>query len=151
MITRPLDLAAKLRGQPRDFDFIFFVNGGLIILFFFLFGSRFVLSPGLEVNFKVPDMHGALAGGGLTTSVISVKRPGLIFADVGALNFAQLKEWLRAQAKEAPEPSLLVRVNAGVPVAELIDISSVAREAGFVRVLWGAEEPMRLQPENQDP
>ena len=32
MITRPLDIAAKLRPEPRNFDFLFFVNGGLLVL-----------------------------------------------------------------------------------------------------------------------
>ena len=46
MITRPLDLASKLRPEPRNFDWLFFVNAGLLVLFFVLFGSRFVLAPG---------------------------------------------------------------------------------------------------------
>ena len=31
MITRPLDLASRLRPAPRTFDFWFFVNIGLIV------------------------------------------------------------------------------------------------------------------------
>jgi len=58
MITRPLDLASKLRPPPRDFDFVFLVNGGLIVMFFMLFGSRFVLAPGLGVDFIMPEMPG---------------------------------------------------------------------------------------------
>ena len=32
MITRPLDLASKLRPEPRNFDWLFFVNAGLLSL-----------------------------------------------------------------------------------------------------------------------
>jgi biopolymer transport protein ExbD len=32
MITRPLDLASKLRPEPRNFDFLFLINGGLILI-----------------------------------------------------------------------------------------------------------------------
>ena len=47
MITRPLELSSRLRPEPRTFDWVFYVNGGLIVLFFSLFGSQFVLAPGL--------------------------------------------------------------------------------------------------------
>lgn len=142
MITRPLDLAAKLRPPPRNFDFVFLVNGGLIVMFFMLFGSRFVLAPGLGVDFIMPEMPGAVAGAARTTHVVSVIRPGLIFVDDGAINFEQLKEWLKVQAKTTPQPSLLVRASASqVPVTDLTDIASAAQAAGFVRVVVGALEP----------
>jgi len=142
MITRPLDLASKLRPPPRNFDFVFLVNGALIAMFFMLFGSRFVLAPGLGVEFIMPEMPGAVAGAARTTHVVSVIRPGLIFVDEGAINFEQLKTWLKVQAKTTPQPSLLVRASASqVPVTALTDIASAAQAAGFVRVVVGALEP----------
>jgi biopolymer transport protein ExbD len=143
MITRPLDLASRLRPEPRNLDFLFLVNGGLIVLFFLLFGSRFVLAPGLGVDFVMPEMAGASAGAARTTHVISVIRPGLIFVDDGAINFEQLREWLKVQARQTQQPSLLVRANSGnVPVTTLTDISSAAFQAGFTRVVVGALEPV---------
>src|SRR5207248_1917121 len=62
MITRPLDLAAKLRPEPRNFDFLFLVNGGLLVLFFLLFESRFVLAPGLGLDLHLPEVPGARSG-----------------------------------------------------------------------------------------
>ena len=59
MITRPLDLAAKLRPEPRRFDALFYVNVGVLALFFLVFGSRFVLAPGLGLDFKLPEMPAA--------------------------------------------------------------------------------------------
>lgn len=141
MITRPLDLAARLRAEPRSFDFLFFVNGGLIVLFFGLFGSRFVLAPGLGVDFQMPEMAGARAGAAVTDRVISVRRSGQIFAANGLLNLAQLREWLKVEAAKSKNPSLLVRASADVPVSNLAEIVSAAREAGFGRVVLGAEEP----------
>jgi biopolymer transport protein ExbD len=141
MITRPLDLAARLRREPRNFDFLFFVNVGLIVLFFFLFGSRFVLAPGLGVDFRMPEMAGARAGAATTERVISVLPSGQIFAANGLLNMAQLREWLSVEAGKLREPSLLVRASAGVPLSQLAEIVSAATEAGFTRVVVGAEEP----------
>ncbi len=140
MITRPLDLASRLRPEPRSFDSLFYVNAGLIVFFFSLLGSRFVLAPGLGVDFKMPEMPGAIAGGATTGRVISVLPSGQIFAD-GLLNMPQLKAWLAAEAKTMKQPSLLVRASADVPFSQLADISSAARQAGFVRVVMAAEEP----------
>lgn len=140
MITRPLDLASRLRPEPRSLDYWFYVNAGLIVLFFSLFGSRFVLAPGLGVDFEMPRIAGARAGAVTTERVISVRPAGQIFAANGLLNLAQLREWLRSEAGKLREPSLLIRASADVPVSELAEIVGAAREAGFVRVVLGAEE-----------
>ena len=91
MITRPLDLASRLRPEPRNFDWLFFVNGGLIVLFFTLFGSRFVLAPGVAV---LPAIAGANAGARATTHQISVVSANQIFAGDGWRDLKQLDEGL---------------------------------------------------------
>ena len=140
MLTKPLDIASKLRPEPRGFDALFWVNVGALMLFFMLFGSRFVLAPGLGVDFEVPAMTGSLAGAARTTHVISVARPGLIFTDDGALNRTQLTGWLAEQGATSENPSLLVRANAAIPVTALTDIISTAQLAGF-RVQVAAVDP----------
>jgi biopolymer transport protein ExbD len=135
MITRPLDLASKLRAEPRSLDALFYVNVGMLVLFFFVFGSRFVLAPGLGVDFELPKLAVT------TTSTISVKNSGQIFAD-GLLSLPQLREWLKIEAKKNKRPSLLVRMSAGVPVSVQNEIVSAAREAGFgSNITLAAEEP----------
>jgi len=146
MIARPLDLASRLRPPLRSLDWLFFVNGGLIVLFFSLFGSRFVLAPGLGSDFHLPTMPGALAGASTTTHVITIKsggfkNGGFVFAESGALNLQQLSDWLKIEAKNTQNPVLLVRASADVPMEDLTDIYTVAKEAGFERVIWGAEAP----------
>src|SRR3954452_20279409 len=150
MITRPLDLAAKLRPPPRSFDVWFFVNAGLIVLAFALFGSRFVLAPGLGVDFRLPEMPGARAMATETTHYITVNNAGLIIAPEGSITLKRLGEWLQEQAKDfdrlraegknPPVPSLLVKASAGVSPAEQTQIVSLALAAKF-RVQWAAEEP----------
>jgi biopolymer transport protein ExbD len=138
MIVRPLELASRLRPEPRSLDWMFFVNAGLLVLFFSLFGSRFVLAPGLKV--EVSAMPGARAGATTTTHYVSVSRAGLIFNDEGPVTMAQLKEWLRKEARKTKTPALLVRANVDVRARELAEISSAAAAEGF-RVVWSAEEP----------
>ena len=136
MITRPLDLASKMRSEPRSLDTLFYVNVAALVLFFFVFGSRFVLAPGLDI--KLPLTSNLSEA--LTTSTISVKNSGQIFAD-GLLSMPQLREWLKAEAKKSKHPSLLVRMSAGVPISVQNEIVGAAREAGFGSVIVAAEEP----------
>lgn len=139
MITRPLDLASRLRSDPRSLDWLFYVNGGLIVLFFFLFGSRFVLSPGLGIEFELPQVQGANAGAQTTTHVITVVSAGQILAGDGMRTADQLQGWLDAQAKTVRHPSLLIRASKNVPAGILARIFGMAQAAGF-NVVFAAEE-----------
>jgi len=140
MITRPLDLASKLRPEPRSFDFLFFVNVGLLGLFFTLFGSRFVLAPGVGVDFRLPAVAGATANAIRATQVITVMSSGQIFTEHGPRRMDELEDWLSRQAQGTSDPKLLVRGDAGVPTSVLAAIASAAKKAGYVEVLWAAGE-----------
>lgn len=139
MITRPLELASRLSSPPRDWDWLFFVNIGLIVLFFFLFGSRFVLAPGLGSDFRLPEIPSAKQGAAVTTHVISVKRGGLIYTDSGILSMAQLREWLKNSVRDEKNPVLLIRASSDVSYEELVEIDTAAREAKFAGVVWAGE------------
>ena len=138
MIARPLELASRLRPEPRNFDWLFFVNAGLLVLFFTIYFSPFVLAPGLSVD--LPQLPGARAGGAQPTHYISVPRPGVIFVDEGPVTLKQLQDWLAAKAATTPHPTLLVRASATVSWGELTDITSVAHAAGFPNVVVAAQE-----------
>ena len=141
MIARPLDLATRLRPPPHGTGALHYVNVGLLGLFFSVFGSRFVLAPGLGVDFQLPQLSGARADASPTTSyIINVLRSGQIFTEDGLVDMGQLREWLKARAGRASRPALLIRASSGVTLSELVEIQGAAREAGFGRVLWGAEE-----------
>jgi biopolymer transport protein ExbD len=134
VITRPLDLLSKLRPRPRNYDFLFLVNGGLIALFFTLFGSQFVLSPGLRINntdIRLPTSPSALDGATATRVSISVNANGQIWGDTGLIAPARLQEWMRAQAKRAPGTVLLVIVDKDATAGVLANISEAATAAGF--------------------
>lgn len=140
MISRPLDLSSRLAPSPRDWDWLFYVNAGLLVLFFFLFGSRFVLCPGLGTDFRLPSMPVASSSSAPTTHVISVQRGGIIFADPGGnQTLEQLRGWLATAARQSSEPRLLVRASMDVSLGDLAAIRTAAEEAGFVGIVWGAE------------
>ncbi len=140
MIARPLDLASRLRPPPHGTGALHFVNVGLVVFFFYLFGSRFVLAPGLGVDFQLPEMTGARQGAQPTNFVINVLRSGQIFTEDGLVDMGQLRAWLKVRAGRMSRPTLLIRASSGVTLSELVDIQGAAREAGFGRVLWGAQE-----------
>jgi biopolymer transport protein ExbD len=136
MITRPLDLASRLRAEPRNFDGLFYVNAGLLALFFSLFGSAFVLAPGLSVGFRFPVAAGAKANAMPTTHFISVLATGQIFTSQGPLKFEQLESWFAEQARSTKRPVLLVRGDALVPMSVAGAITGAATRAGFQDVTW---------------
>ena len=135
MITRPLDLATQLRRTPRSFDWAFYVNFGLIALFFVLFGSRFVLSPALTVdgkNVQLPTTPVGASSYVPSTLRVSVKANKQIFVDPnGLVTFEQLRTWMAEQAKRSPGAGLLLLSDAGVTVDTITQISHAATQVGL--------------------
>ena len=134
MITRPLDLLSKLRPPPRNFDFLFLVNGGLIALFFTLFSSHFVLSPGLRVggtDLKLHKSSGALDNPIATPVLISIDANGQISGDAGVIPSSKLNEWLTTQSKREPGSILLVIADRSATTEMILKINDAAGAAGF--------------------
>jgi biopolymer transport protein ExbD len=139
MISRPLDIASRLRPAPRNFDFMFYVDVMFLALFFILFGSRFVLAPGLELT--LPQVVGAQRAAALTTAYVSVPHAGQIFTENGLINQVQLHNWLKVKAQQDKQPSLLISAGAGVPNGAIFEIASAAYAAGFLHVQEAALDP----------
>lgn len=136
MITRPLDLSSRLRPPPRSMDALFYVNVALLGLFFVLFGSRFVMSPGIELlrpEFGLPESAGGVDMATNTTAVISVLGPNMVFTGEGRMSFSELEAWLPTQVARGGEQEsrLLVRADAQVPASDLLRLSDIATAAGF--------------------
>jgi biopolymer transport protein ExbD len=142
MITRPLDLSARLRPPPKGFESLFYVNAGLIVLFFVLFGSRFVLSPGLGVDFDVPVVPAALQAAVSTDVVVAVKGRDMAFVGGAKVNFAGLEQQLTRQVDGRKGLRLLVQADAQLTTQDLTDIYDMARRAGFGAVQIAAEPPV---------
>ena len=139
MITRPLDLSSRLRPLPHGYEFVFYVNAGLIAMFFVLFGSRFVLSPGLGIDFSVPVMPAALAGAVSTDVVVTIKGANLAFVEGAKVDFAGLRSHLKERAKGMDGLRLLVQADAALTTRDLTEVYDMAREAGFASVQIAAE------------
>jgi biopolymer transport protein ExbD len=142
MITRPLDLSSKLQPPPRNLDSLFYVNVALLVFFFALFGSRFVLMPGFGVDFRLPSVAGANANARPVTHAITVDSAGRILTNDGVQRIEDLEKWLVSERKGTKEPVLLARADADVRGSVILLISKAAEAAGFVMpIVWAADEP----------
>ena len=140
MITRPLDLAARMRPAPRGLDALFYVNVGALALFFFVFGSRFVLAPGLAVDFAPPAADESATARLTTDVVIAVPASNMAVVDGAVVDFKGLGEWLRARAHAGPDAGarrkrLLVQAPGALPARDLTQLYALAADAGFGGVL----------------
>lgn len=144
MITRPLNLSSRLKPPPRGFEFLFYVNGGLIVMFFIFFGSRFVLSPGLGIDFEVPTMPGVLEGAVPTDVVVAIKGVDLAFVEGAKVNFSGLRQYLAERAEGRAGLRLLVQADASLTTGDLTKVYDMARSAGFASVQIAAEPPSPL-------
>jgi biopolymer transport protein ExbD len=143
VITRPLDLLSQLRPPPRNYDFLFLVNGGLIALFFALFGSHYVLSPGLRVDNKditLQTSTHALDNPVATPVSVSVDASGQICGDTGLIAPSRLKEWMTTQVKRAPGSVLLVIMDTRASMEVFTTIAENARAVGFSSVQMAMQQ-----------
>lgn len=156
MITRPLDLQAKLTPPPRDLDLFFWVNIGAVALFFALLGSRFVLAPGVPVQvggaptaLELPLTQAPVQGS--ASVVVSYRRDNMVLFEGGIYELRDLHKAMETYARNHPGATMLVRVDKQVSVQGLLDLFDLAKAAGFAQVLLaaeshGSEEPALVTP-----
>lgn len=147
MITQPLELQSRLSPVPRDLDFFAWVNVGLIVLFFGLLGSRFVLAPGIPIGvsgdntISLPQIGGATESAGPASVVVSYRRDNVILFEGGMYSLQELRNHMAAYAKQHPGAVMLVRADRQVSMQAFLDLCEMAREVGFANVLAAAEQP----------
>jgi biopolymer transport protein ExbD len=149
MITRPLDLVSRVSPPPRDVDYFAWVNVGLIALFFLLFGSRFVLAPGLPIGvgdggrtIEPPTIGAASDTPGPSSVVVSVRRDNVVLFDGGVYSLPDLRKQMADYTKNHSGAVLLVRADRQVSVQALLDLCDMAKSVGFTSVLLAGESPV---------
>ena len=148
MITRPLELESRLSPPPRDLDFVAWVNVALIVLFFSLLGSRFVLAPGVSVGVgdqeggpELPQSGGTLENTGAASVVVSYRRDNVILFEGGMYSLADLQKQMADYVKKHPGAVMLVRADRQVSMQAFLDLCNMARSVGFASVVVPAESP----------
>jgi biopolymer transport protein ExbD len=145
MITRPLELESRMSPPPRDLDFVAWVNVGVIALFFTLFGSGFVLAPGLLMGARNEGFQLPVAGGTQYAStasvVVSYRKDDVILFEGAIIKLPELRLRLEAYAKKHPGEVLLLLADKHVSTQAVFDLSVMAQSAGFAYVLMAGENP----------
>lgn len=141
MITRPLELQSKVAAAPRDLDVFFWVNAGVICLFFALLGSKFVLAPVFPVDvnggFELPQTKGAVPRA--AEVVVNYRRDNMILFEGGIYELANFRPVLERYAQQHKGATMIVRVDRQVSMQGFIDLCDLARAAGFGAVHVAAE------------
>lgn len=138
-LASPLGLSAgRRRRQPEGFDLIPFFDFAVILLLFGLLGAQFVFAPGFSIN--LPESRGDGITGVSATAVLTL-RPNMILFDGARQSRSQLEESLRRYIRERshPAPVLLVKMDREVSMGQFLEISEIARVAGFERIQVAAE------------
>lgn len=145
MITRPLELETRLSPAPRDLDFVAWVNVGVIVLFFTLLGSPFVLAPGLPIGVdgqnvtELPHVAGASEHSGAASVVVTYRRDNVILFEGGMYTLAELQKHMEGYTKTHANAVMLVRADRQVSMQQFLELCEMARSVGFVNVLVAAE------------
>lgn len=147
MITRPLELESRLSSPPRDLDFVAWVNVALIVLFFGLLGSRFVLAPGLLVgadSLELPKTANPQYAG-TASVVVSYRRDDVILFEGAIVKLPELKQRLEVYAKQHPGEVLLLLADRRVTMQAVSDLAAMAQSVGFayVQMAQTPESPLK--------
>lgn len=147
MITRPLELEARLSRPPRDLDVMHWVSVAAVVLFFSLAGSRFVLAPGLFVgndSFKLPNAGGAAQEVRTAPLVVSFRRDNMILFGGGRYQrIEELRAPLESLAREHPNVALLVVAEEQVSMVAMSRLAELAVSVGFtgLQIAGPKDEP----------
>ena len=133
MFPQPFELVSRLSPPPRDFNAIAWVNVAVVVLFFGLLGSRFVLAPGQLM--ELPTMAPASLTAVETSVVVNYRRDDVILFGAGMYSLADIKTPLEEYARKHPGATLQVNADKQVSAEALFKLGDVAASAGFTRML----------------
>ena len=142
MITRPFNFEAHLRRFPAGIDLVPFIDVCVILMFFGVFGSRFILAPGVAIDLRLPEAaavsHEALPTSRVVT-VGEVDGSEMLIFEGRILDVPKFDRFLQDRAGAYEGEVLLVRMDRDVSMDLLVRVMATARKAGFEQVLLAAE------------
>lgn len=134
MISRPLDLESRMSPPPRDLNFVAWVNVGLIMLFFSLLGSKFVLATGVPIGTDALVM--GVSG---TNAIVKYRGPNMVLFNDGIYTMADLRKQMERYIKEHPGAVVLLEIDGQAPVQAFVDLSHLAKELGYANLVLATE------------
>ena len=113
-----------------------------VILFIFglsLLGSRFVFSPGIDIQLP----HASDIQSQSTLGMITIGQNGMIIFNDKILSLEELGPELKLfleQKKHDDSPRILIRMDRSIPIANLVGVSESAKIAGFKKIQLACEK-----------
>lgn len=139
-ITRPLHLQSLIRLEPpHGWQVVPLVDLGLVILLLILGSSAFVLPPGMAIG--LPQIDPKLARGTAITHVLTLGSNELIFFEGRKVSPQALDRLLLELAPENEPATLLIRTDATIGLARIIEVMEAARAAGYAQVQLASRPP----------
>ena len=143
MLSQPLNLDKYIRTKPESgLETVPIIDILIIVVFFGLFGSPFVMPPGLEVDLEVSEN---LVSGVGVTAVLTLKRDDMLLFEGQNLKLHQFEEKAREYLEGKESAVLLLRLDPGIKMETFFKISGEAKKAGFSKVhVAGEKEVIEL-------
>lgn len=138
MLSQPLRLERYIRTKPETrLESVPIIDILIIVVFFGLFGSPFVMPPGLAVDLEVSEN---LVSGVGVTAVLTVKRDNMLLFEGQNLKLNQFEEKARNYLQGKENAVLLLRLDPGIKMDTFFKISGEAKKAGFSKVHVAGEK-----------
>ena len=138
MLSQPLELEQFIRTEPKTtLEVVPIIDLVVIVVFFGLFGSPFVVPAGVEVDLEVNE---SLVTGVGVTAVLTVKRDNMLLFEGQNLKLHQFEEKARAYLQGKDNAVLLLRLDPDIKIDTFFQISAEAKKAGFSKVHVAGEK-----------
>ena len=148
LITRPLNLRSYMQRPDLRFNSVPFLDVCIIVLFFALANSRFILASGVGIDFKeldLPQAGESLVAGRPTVgnfTMVSFRQDDIIMFEGGRYLLDRVERPLQRYVEQnGLEGSvLLIKLDRSVPTEQLLRLCEIARRAGFSGVQIAATD-----------
>ena len=138
MLSQPLELEQFIRTEPKTtLEVVPIVDLVVIVVFFGLFGSPFVVPKGINIDLEVSE---SLMSGISVTSVLTVKRDDMLLFEGQNLKLHQFEEKARDYLEGKDNAVLLLRLDPDIKIDTFFQISAEAKKAGFSKVHVAGEK-----------
>ena len=129
----------RYRRSVGPIEVVALLNVILLLGMFAFASSRFVLQPGIRVDLPVLPF---LDGVGYGARVLTLSQEGLLFYNDEQMDLERLES---ALAHPAAETTLLIEADEGTPYGTLVQVYSMALQAGIREVVL-ATRPSVVAP-----
>lgn len=129
---------------PAKLSFWPFVDLCAVGLFFTIFASKFVVTPGFTLELpKVESSQVAIAAIYDVIAVTEVKGEEMIFFQDNVLNLETLGKLLESRERPTADATLLVKADGRVSMQTLSSLTELAVRAGYSEVQLATESEVR--------